>query len=86
MQKARCNLCGVSENQWVDGKCRCCGNGHYCDMTPDMIIEQRVFDWFNKHGLLYLGSVYKHIAQRKVREMLAAGQKVPKYIIQYIES
>lgn len=48
MEQPKCNICGVAQNEWVNGKCYACGKGHYCDMDADMIVEQRVYDWCAK--------------------------------------
>lgn len=85
MQKARCNICGVPESCWVDGKCCRCGNRRHCDMTSDMVVEQRIFDWCDKHGMLYCGAISKDSVRSEVKKMLAAGKKIPKYIFQYVE-
>ena len=35
----RCNTCGVPETKWHDGRCWECGNGRYCEMTSNVILE-----------------------------------------------
>lgn len=83
MNRAKCNICGIPEAEWKDGKCYACGYDHYCDMTPDMIIEQRIYDWCDKHGLVEYRAVNKDTLHDRVKEMLVKGKKVPRYIQQY---
>lgn len=54
-------------------------------MTPDVIIEQRVYDWLLKHQLS--GSMlYPYEVVRKVERVLQEGKMtVPQYVQRYIE-
>lgn len=64
MSIARCNICGIPESEWKNGRCYACGYGHYCDMTRDMIIDQRIYIWSDKHGQLAEGKkVPRYIQQ-----------------------
>lgn len=83
MSIARCNICGIPEDKWKSGRCYECGNGRYYDMTPDMIIDQRIYTWCDKHGQIEYRSVNKDALHDKVKEMLAEGKKVPRHIQQY---
>ncbi len=83
MSIARCNICGIPEDKWKSGRCYECGNGRYCDMTPDMIIDQRIYTWCDKHDQIEYRSVNKDSLHNKVKKMLAEGKKVPRYIQQY---
>lgn len=80
----RCNTCGVPESDWEDGVCRACKRTH-CDMTPDVIIEQRVYNWLLKHQLS--GSMlYPCEVVQKVEKVLQEGNMtVPQYVQRYIE-
>lgn len=83
MDQPRCNICGVPQNEWVNGKCVACGKGHYCDMEPNMIVEQRVYDWCSKNNLLDGGTIYKVNVRQKVEMMLNKGKVVPQYMQRY---
>lgn len=68
--RARCNVCGVPEDQWKDGQCTACGT--VCSMTPDVIIEQRFFDYARKHelldyGIFHIGMIYRRLCSRRYR-------------------
>lgn len=80
----RCNTCGVPESNWEDGVCRACKRTH-CEMTLDVIIEQRVYDWLLKHHLS--GSMlYPCEVVQKVEKVLQEGNMtVPQYVQRYIE-
>lgn len=81
----KCNYCGVPESQWVNGKCIACGRGTYCDMREDDIIEQRVYDWFAKKGVVNNGNMlYISEAIRYVERMMAAKATIPKYIQRFV--
>lgn len=54
---SKCNYCGVPESQWVNGKCIAYGRGIYCDMREEDIIEQRVYDWFVRRGVVNNGAI-----------------------------
>lgn len=86
--RLRCNLCGVPESQWVDNKCVACGNGKYCEMREEDIIDQRLYDWAVKQRILNCkGSVlYPTLFKHEVERLLDAGKKVPQYIIQFAKS
>lgn len=75
---SRCNLCGVPENRWEDGFCRECR--HSCEMTPDMIISQRAFQYANKHGLLDTHASFNARAIREKLGRIGRKKKVPKYL------
>lgn len=76
----KCNDCGVPESQWIDGKCVACGRGRYCDMREKDTIEQRVYDWFVRRGVVSNGAMlYRSEAVRYVNRMKAAKATVPKY-------
>lgn len=82
---SKCNYCGVPESQWVNGKCIACGRGIYCDMREEDIIEQRVYDWFVRRGVVNNGAMlYRSEAVRYVNNMIAAKATVPKYIHRFI--
>lgn len=72
--RARCNVCGIPENQWENGFCSACGT--VCSMTPDVIIEQRVFDYAKKHNLLDYGTFHKGIIFQRMNNKYF---RFPKY-------
>lgn len=84
MEQPKCNVCGVAQNEWVNGKCYACGKGHYCDMDADMIVEQRVYDWCAKNNLLDGGTIYKANVRQKVEMMMNKGKAVPQYMQRYV--
>ena len=61
--KVKCNICGVPESKWSDGRCTLCGK--ICDMTPDVVMDQRVYDYAQKKNLL-TGNTFSvfHIFQK----------------------
>ena len=75
---SRCNLCGVPEDQWEDGFCRKCR--HSCEMTPNMIISQRAFQYANKYGLLDTHASFSARDIRGKLERIGRKKKVPKYL------
>lgn len=75
---SRCNLCGVPEDRWEDGFC--CECRHSCEMTPDMIISQRAFQYANKHGLLDTHASFNARAIREKLGRIGRKKKVPKYL------
>lgn len=70
----KCNDCGVPESQWIDGKCVACGRRRYCDMREKDTIEQRVYDWFVRRGVVSNGG------------MKAVKATVLKYIQRFIDT
>ena len=75
----KCNVCGVPESQWVNGTCHCLRST--CTMTPEVVIEQRVYDCAKRLGLLvgsefYIGTIYDR--------MIRKAYKMPKYFRQAI--
>lgn len=79
----RCNTCGVPETKWHDGRCWECGNGRYCEMTPNVILEQRVYDWLQKHRVSG-PNVYPRDIVSSIRIRMGTGFPVPKYVVEYI--
>ena len=51
----RYNICGVPESCWSEGKCVC--DHSVCEMTEDVIVEGRVYDYARKHELTR-GSIF----------------------------
>ena len=51
----RYNICGVPESSWSEGKCAC--DHSVCEMTEDVIVEGRVYDYARKHELTR-GSIF----------------------------
>lgn len=51
MKQKRCNLCGIPEEQWIDGICSGCGHSK-CKVPQEDIIEQRAYSFACKKGLL----------------------------------
>lgn len=74
----RCNLCGIPEDQWKDGFCHECQ--YICEITPDLIISQRAFQYAAKHGLLDTFSMFNKRAIRGKLERIGRKKKVPKYL------
>ena len=71
------NVCGVPDTQWnKDGKCRACGS--VCEMSEDVVIPQRVYEWALKHNMLKANG---HLYQNDIRDMLRGSfwRKTPKY-------
>ena len=75
---SRCNICGVPENRWEDGFCHECR--HSCEMTPDVIISQRAFQYADKHGFLDTFAVFNTRTGREKLERIGRKKKVPKYL------
>ena len=75
---SRCNICGVPENRWEDGFCHECR--HSCEMTPDVIISQRAFQYADKHGFLDTFAVFNTRTVREELERIGRKKKVPKYL------
>lgn len=75
---SRCNLCGVPEDRWEDGFC--CECRHSCEMTPNMIISQRAFQYANKYGLLDTHTSFSARDIRGKLERIGRKKKVPKYL------
>ena len=74
----RCNICGVPEDQWENGFCRKCRGG--CEMTSDVIVSQRVFQYADKHGLLNTFAQFEAKVVREKLERIGRKKKVPKYL------
>ena len=75
----KCNVCGVPESEWVDGKCHCARS--VCDMTPEVVVEQRVYDCAKRLGLLVGDTFYRNTIYDR---MLRKSYKMPKYFRQAI--
>lgn len=73
-----CNICGIPEHQWENGFCRKCR--HSCEMSPDVIISQRTFQYADKHGLLDTFAVFNARTVREKLERIGREKKVPKYL------
>lgn len=80
-KKQRYNTCGIPEAGWKDGFCRACGHST-CEVTDDMIIDGRVYQYAEKHNLLYGGK----FSPAYIREMLEQKRKlrIPKYFCEAI--
>ena len=76
--KDRGNICGVPESKWDNGICRVCGDNRYCEMTEDVIVEQRAYQYAEKHSLLDMGALNTTAARGKL-EKICRKKKVPKY-------
>lgn len=74
----RCNICGIPEDQWDNGFCRKCS--HSCEMTPDVVISQRAFQYAAKHGLLDTFAMFNARVVREKLERIGRKKKVPKYL------
>lgn len=74
----RCNTCGIPEDQWDDGFCRKCHRT--CEMTPDMVISQRAFQYADKHGLLDTFAMFNKMVVRERLERIGRKKKIPKYL------
>ena len=72
-----CNICGIPEAKFEDGICRACGRSH-CEMTADLLIEKRAYDYADKHRLLEYGSFNRTTIRWKL-ERFVRKKKVPKY-------
>lgn len=80
----RCNTCGVPETKWHNGRCWECGNGRYCEMTSSVVLEQRVYNWLQKHRVSG-PNVYPRDIVTNIRIRMGAGKPVPKYVVEYIK-
>lgn len=83
-KQALCNTCGVPETQWRDGRCWECGRGRYCEMVPSVILEQRVYDWLQKHNISG-PTIYPHEVVSSIQSWVRAGRAVPKYVLSYVQ-
>lgn len=82
-EREMCNICGVPVSKIEDNVCQDCpGDGTYCTMEPDMIIEKRVYDYAAKHRLLQFGHPMTFSARyvRECFEMPDTSRKAPKYM------
>lgn len=75
---SRCNVCGIPEDQWDDGFCHECR--HSCEMTAEVIVSQRAFQYAAKHGLLDSFAMFNARAIRGKLERIGRKKKVPKYL------
>lgn len=50
MNQIKCNICGIPETEWVGGWCKSCAST--CEMAPNVVIDQRVYSYAKKNGLL----------------------------------
>ncbi len=78
-----CNTCGVPESKWRNGCCWECGRNH-CEMTPDVTLEQRVYDWLQKQRVSG-PNVYPRDVAINIRIRLGTGKPVPRYVVKYVE-
>lgn len=53
-------------------------------MTSNVILEQRVYDWLQKHRVSG-PNVYPRDIVTNIRIRMGAGKSVPKYVVAYIE-
>lgn len=86
-EQPRCNLCGIPEREWVDTMiCTACRLlGTRCHIEPEFIIEERVFKYADKHGLLDCRN-FVAVTARKKLERLPAKRRGPKYFLDAITS
>ena len=77
------NVCGVPEEEFRDGKCNKCGRS-VCDMSPDRLIDERLYNYARKHLLMPSGMFVDHtfVFLVKERGLLA---KAPKYVQKFVE-
>ena len=80
----RCNTCGVPESKWRNGRCWECGRNH-CEMTPDVTLEQRVYDWLQKQRVSG-PNVYPRDVVINIRIRLGAGKPVPRMVKTYVDA
>lgn len=73
----RCNICGVPESKWENGVCSACVRCS-CEITDDLIIEERVYRYAEKHDLLN-GDTFQPETARKRLEHVMANRRGPKY-------
>lgn len=73
-----CNVCGIPEEKWKDGKCAECK--HQCDMTPSVIIEQRVYDYCASHWMLGPGETFSLPQVFKKLEKKSLYSSIPSYL------
>ena len=81
-KKQRYNTCGIPEAGWKDGFCRECGHA-VCQVTEDMIINWRVYQYAEKHRLL-IGDKFSPAYIREVLERKGRKLRVPKYFYEAI--
>lgn len=79
----KCNMCGIPESEWSKDMVCTCSHSH-CDITPDLIIEQRIFDWYKRNCVLKSGMMNIATLKDQVEFLLSKGKSVPNYIIQFI--
>ena len=73
------NVCGIPEDQWVDGKCIACGKDRYCEMLPSLIVDARAYQYAGKHSLLR-GVQWDRNAIMRGLEDPSQYRKAPKYL------
>lgn len=79
-----CNYCGIPESQWKNRVCYHCEPRYHCDVRDEDIIEQRIYNWFVKRGVVNNGAtLYPNNILWYMN--LASTKNVPKYIQQFIE-
>lgn len=79
-EQPRCNLCGIPEREWADtGVCTACSLlGTQCHIEPELIIEERVYQYADKHVLLDRRTFVAETARKKLEQM-PAKRRGPKY-------
>lgn len=76
------NTCGIPEDRWKDGFCRECGYS-VCEITNDMVIDGRVYQYAEKHNLLY-GDKFSPAYIRDVLAQKGHKLRIPRYFCEAI--
>lgn len=77
----RVNFCGVRESEFEDGWCvNKCGYRCKCEMTPNQLIEERLYIYYVKNRLgthFYPETLKKYVENSPIT-------KFPKYVMEYV--
>lgn len=80
-----CNYCGVPEEKWQNNKCYACAPKHYCDVREEDIMEQRVYNWFAKRGVVNPGALLLISEATLYVDREASSRNVPQYIKKFVD-
>ncbi len=79
----RCNICGVPEEKWtVDMVCRDCGS--VCEVRPQDIIDERIYKYAEKNGVL-MANRLNRLYMKEWVDSSVKFKSIPKYILDYLK-
>lgn len=83
-KQALCNYCGVPEEKWVNGVCYACSPKQHCNVREENIIEQKIYDWFVKKGVVNQGELLLVSEATLYVDQSVSYRNVPQYIKKFI--